>query len=86
MTITLYVQPGAKKTEFAGEHNGYRKLKVHAPAVDGAANKAVTAFIAQTLGTSKSAVALTGGEKARVKTFSLDEKRIKNPQALTLFS
>jgi uncharacterized protein (TIGR00251 family) len=86
MTVTLYVQPGAQKTEFAGEHNGHRKLKVHAPAVEGAANRAVTDFIAKTLGLPKSAVSLIGGEKARLKTFSLNEERIKNPQALSLFS
>jgi uncharacterized protein (TIGR00251 family) len=86
MTVTLYVQPGAKKTEFAGEYNGHRKLKVHAPAVEGAANRAVTDFIAQTLGLPKSAVVIIGGEKARLKTFVLNEDLIKNPQALALFS
>ena len=32
--ITLYVQPGAKKSEVAGEHDGALKLRINAPPVE----------------------------------------------------
>jgi uncharacterized protein (TIGR00251 family) len=86
MTITLYVQPGAKKTELAGAYNGHKKLKVQAPPIDGAANEKAVSFIAQTFGAPKSAVALIRGEKSRIKTFSVDETTVKNSDALALFS
>jgi uncharacterized protein (TIGR00251 family) len=86
MTITLYVQPGAKKTELSGVFNGCRKLKVNAPPVDGAANEAVLSFIAQTLDAPKSSLSLVKGEKSRLKTINIDKSRVKNTEALALFS
>jgi uncharacterized protein (TIGR00251 family) len=86
MTITLYIQPGAKKTEFAGVFNGCRKLKVNAPPVAGAANEAILSFIAQTLDAPKSSLSLVKGEKSRVKTIKVDKSRVKNTEALALFS
>ncbi len=65
--ITLYVQPGAKKTEVAGEHDGALKLRVLAPPVEGKANAAVVAFIARRCGVAKNRVALVAGELNRHK-------------------
>ena len=45
----------------------YLKVRVSAAAADGAANAAVTAFLAKALGRPKSAVAIASGETARVK-------------------
>jgi uncharacterized protein (TIGR00251 family) len=65
--ITLYVQPGAKKTEIVGEFDGALKLRVLAPPVEGKANAAVLAFIGKRCGVSKSAVSLISGELSRHK-------------------
>jgi len=65
--ITLYVQPGAKKTEIVGEFDGALKLRVLAPPVEGKANAAVLAFIAKRCGVSKSRVSLISGELNRHK-------------------
>ncbi|WP_240674189.1 DUF167 domain-containing protein [Crenobacter cavernae] len=35
--LALYVQPGAKKTEWAGEYDGSLKLRLAAPPVEGEA-------------------------------------------------
>ncbi|MDR2400724.1 MAG: DUF167 domain-containing protein [Deferribacteraceae bacterium] len=86
MTATLYIQPGAKKTELAGEYNGYRKLRVKALPIDNAANEAAICFIAQALDAPKSAISLIKGEKGRLKTFFIDERYAKNPQAIANFS
>lgn len=65
--ITLYVQPGAKKTEIVGEFDGALKLRVLAPPIEGKANAAVLAFIAKQCGVSKSSVTLIAGELNRHK-------------------
>ena len=38
ITLTLHIQPGAKKTEFAGLHGDALKIRLAAPPVDGKAN------------------------------------------------
>lgn len=81
MKITLYIQPGAKKSEVAGEHDGMVKLRISAPPVEGAANEAVIKFTAQLLGLSKSSVKLIKGEKSRIKTIEFDEKLLPDPDA-----
>jgi uncharacterized protein (TIGR00251 family) len=78
MKLTLYIQPGAKKTELAGQHDGHHKLRVAAPPVEGAANKEVLRFVAEHLGLPKSAVKLVSGEKSRLKTIEFDEDLVKN--------
>jgi len=45
----------------------YLKVRVSAAAADGAANAALTAFLARALGRPKSAVVVISGETARMK-------------------
>ncbi len=82
MKITLYIQPGAKKNEVAGEHDGMVKLRISAPPVEGAANEAVIKFTAQILGLSKSSVKLIKGDKSRIKIIEFDERLIPDQNAL----
>ena len=65
--IEIYVQPGAKATEVAGEHDGALKLRIHAPPVDGKANAAVISYLALRLGVAKSQIELISGGKNRRK-------------------
>lgn len=65
--VSIYVQPGAKKTELAGDHDGALKLRISAPPVDGKANAAVIAFLADRCGVSKGKVLLLSGDTARRK-------------------
>lgn len=48
------------------------KLRVSAAASDGAANAAVVALVAKTLGVPKSAVRIAAGDTARVKRLEID--------------
>mgnify|MGYP002723430092 CR=1 FL=1 len=50
----------------------YLKVRVASPPVDGAANAALTAFLAKTLKIPRSAVRLASGETARLKRLELD--------------
>ena len=67
LTLTLHIQPGAKKTEVAGEHGDALKIRLAAPPVDGKANAALLQFIADRLGLAKSAVTLKSGQTSRRK-------------------
>ncbi|NJD26084.1 MAG: YggU family protein [Betaproteobacteria bacterium] len=67
ITLTLHIQPGAKKTECAGLHGDALKIRLAAPPVDGKANAALVDFIATTLGLPKSAVTLKSGQTSRRK-------------------
>ena len=67
ISLTLHIQPGAKKTEFAGLHGDALKIRLAAPPVDGKSNEALIRFIADTLGLAKSAVSLKSGQTSRRK-------------------
>lgn len=65
--IVLYCQPGAKQTQCVGLHDGKPKIQLKAPPVDGAANKALVAFLSEVLGVPKSAVTIELGASGRTK-------------------
>ena len=63
--IMVKVQPRARKTELAGMlADGTLKIKVAAPPVDGAANKALVGFLAQVLGLPASQIDIIVGENS----------------------
>lgn len=66
--ITLHVQPGASRSEWAGLHGDALKLRISARAVEGAANAAVLEFMADWLSLPKRDLRLLRGEKSRRKT------------------
>ena len=66
--LRLYVQPGAKRTEWVGLHGDWLKVRLAAPPVEGLANAALLALLAQTLGLRRNQVQLTHGDTSRQKT------------------
>lgn len=70
-TLTLHIQPGAKKTEFAGLHGDTLKIRLAAPPVDGKANEALVKFLAEVLHLPKSAVTLKSGQTSRRKVLEV---------------
>ncbi len=71
ITLTLHIQPGAKKTEVAGLHGEALKIRLAAPPVDGKANEALLKFVAETLRLPKSAVSLKSGQSSRHKVLEI---------------
>jgi uncharacterized protein (TIGR00251 family) len=71
VTFAVRVQPGASKDEIAGEYGGAIKIRLSAPAVEGRANDALIAFLAQLLKTPKSAVRILSGERSRSKRIEI---------------
>lgn len=65
--LSLHIQPGAKKTEVVGLYGTALKIRLAAPPVDGKANAALLVFLAETMGTAKSALELISGESSRAK-------------------
>ncbi len=67
VVLALHVQPGAKKTEIAGEHGEALKVRLGAPPIDGKANDCLIAFLAERLGVPKARVILEAGQTSRAK-------------------
>jgi uncharacterized protein (TIGR00251 family) len=65
--LTVHVQPGAKRTEYAGLHGEALKVRIAAPPVDGAANDALCAYLAGLFNLPKRSVSIEGGQSGRQK-------------------
>ncbi|MCU1324888.1 MAG: hypothetical protein JWN34_258 [Bryobacterales bacterium] len=70
--LSLKVNAGARRTEFAGMHGDAWKLRIAAPPVDGKANAAIVKFLAQVAGVRASAVSIVSGETASTKIVEID--------------
>ncbi len=70
--IVVYCQPGAKQTQLAGLFDGKPKIQLKAPPVDGEANKALIAFLAQQCGVAKSAIRIEMGASGRTKRVEIE--------------
>jgi uncharacterized protein len=71
--LRLRVAPGAKRNAWAGRQpDGRLKVKVAAPALEGRANAALIAFVAETLRLPRRAVRLTRGATGRDKVLEVD--------------
>lgn len=66
--IKVKVLPRASKTEILGKENDVYRVKMTAPPVEGKANKALIALLAEKLGVPKRDIEITAGKKSRVKT------------------
>jgi uncharacterized protein len=70
--ITIRVIPRAGRTAVAGMRGDALLVRLAAAPVDGAANDALIAFVATTLGCSRRDVAIVSGEKSRDKRLRID--------------
>ncbi len=76
VTLTLHVQPGAKKTEIAGIHGDALKIRLAAPPIEGKANAALLAFLAEKFGVPLRNAILKQGESSRRKVVSISGPKI----------
>jgi len=58
---------GASRSRVVGVHDGRMKVQLAAPPVDGAANEALCAYLAERFGLPKSAVSMLAGLSSRRK-------------------
>lgn len=71
LLLTLRIQPDARRSGFAGLHDGALKVRVAAPPIEGRANRELIEFLAETFGTAKTNVSLLRGASGRTKTASI---------------
>jgi len=69
--LKVHVLPRGSKNEVTGRREGALCVKLTAPPVENAANKALIEFIADLLGVKKSQVEIVSGHKSREKTLRI---------------
>ncbi len=77
VTIKVKAQPKASKSEFCEPYGDDAiKVRIKAPAVEGAANEELFKFLAKTFKVTKSSIILKSGDTSKIKViiFPLSEK------------
>ena len=72
VVLRVHAQPGAARTAITGRHGTALKVRVAAPPVDGRANEALRAALADAFAVAQERVTLAGGGASRVKRFRID--------------
>ncbi len=73
-TVSVRVHPGARKNGVSGVHAGAVKISLTTPPVDGRANEALIAFVAELLRLPRGRVNLVGGATSRSKVLRITGK------------
>ena len=71
LSLTLHVQPNARRSEIAGLHGDALKIRIAAPAVDNKANTELVDFLSKSLGIPKSAIVIRRGTSGRHKVLEI---------------
>ena len=69
--INCRVMPNAKKSVVEGFRQERLCIRLHAPAVEGKANQALLAYLAEVLALSKTRLEILRGEKSREKSVAI---------------
>jgi uncharacterized protein (TIGR00251 family) len=80
-TLSVRVHPGARKSGVNGIHAGALKISLAAPPVDGRANEALIAFLAELLRLPRARIALISGAASRTKSLRITGKNAAEVQA-----
>jgi uncharacterized protein len=83
ITLTLHVQPGAKRSEIAGLHGGALKIKLAAAPVEGRANDALLKFIAELFAVPLRNAELKQGGQSRHKVVAVTGSDVRPESLLT---
>jgi uncharacterized protein (TIGR00251 family) len=81
VTLTLHVQPGAKRSEIAGLHGTALKLRLAAPPIEGKANEALLRFLSGVFAVPLRNIELKQGAQSRHKVIRITASLI-SPEAL----
>ena len=81
LVLRCQVQPRASRDEFVGEHGGRLRIRIRAVPADGAANRQLQHFLAETFGVAPGEVAIEKGQGSRLKTATVHAPR-RLPAAL----
>lgn len=81
ITLTLHLQPGAKRSEVAGLHGEALKIRLAAPPIEGRANEALLRFIAERFDVPLRNVELKQGAQSRHKRVEVHGSTVE-PESL----
>ena len=81
ITLRVRVSPRASRNGVAGLRDGALVVKLTAPPVEGEANAALVAFIADRLGVPRGAVTLRHGARGRDKTLHVANVDVETARA-----
>jgi hypothetical protein len=70
--VDIHVIPNASRTQADGSHDGALRVRLHAPPVDGKANLALIAWLADALGIAKRDVELVRGQTSKRKQLRIN--------------
>jgi uncharacterized protein len=82
--VRVHVQPRASRNEIVGLHGAALKVRLQAPPVEGAANEALVALIADRLGLPRRAIRVVSGATSRFKTVEIEGTTEAAVRALAL--
>jgi uncharacterized protein len=68
LVFKVQVVPRASRSEIVGEHNEALRVRIAAAPVDGAANEEIVRLLARAFHVGRSAVEITAGHSAKLKT------------------
>ena len=83
-TVSVRVHPGARKNGVSGVHAGAVKVSLTTPPVDGRANEALIAFVAEMLRVPRGRVNLVSGLTSRSKVLRVTGKSAAEVRAALL--
>jgi len=72
VTFAVRVLPRSSRNEIVGEAEGVLKIKLTAPPVEGAANKALIEFLSGKLKVAKSRISIVTGQSGRSKVVAVE--------------
>lgn len=76
LILSLYIQPGAKMTQFTGLHGDALRISLAAPPLEGKANKALIKFLADRFQVALGNVRIKRGERSRFKLVEIEQSTI----------
>jgi len=80
--ISLRIQPGSSRKEISGIHGEALKIKLFAPPVEGAANKALIAFLSKALGIKKTSMSIASGERSKDKRVFIEGVTVEEMEGI----
>lgn len=72
LELKIYLQPGAKKSGYAGIFDDELKIRIQAPATEGKANKGLITYMSKSLSVPKSLISIKKGLQSRHKTVRIE--------------
>jgi uncharacterized protein (TIGR00251 family) len=84
LLLSLVVQAGARRSEIAGIFDGCLKIRIAAPAVEGAANAEIIDFFSSLLKIKKNCIKMHKGEFYKRKVIAISSQNLQATRDILL--